>query len=440
MNLPPLLPLGAWLLYLSLGPIYWLPGVPPNLLLLAKAGMAGVATLLTIGVAFGRGRFALPTGWVGLLAPLVLVPVSLGGFLQTDFRDALLGLLDYGYLFAVLWSLYLVARLGGNPYFLMLPPALVLAAAASVVVLQAVTGVPGWRAPAVFNGFPLTFSGFGSLRTGWSNALSLYLPVLLILLSTRYRNLLTMAIAAAGIAAILGSQFVVGGRAGLLASLGVLALWAWLRLPRTVSLGLGAAATLFVIVGGSYVVAAGEALRFSELFEEDDLFLAADDVAAGRLTGYLYALGQIAERPFIGHGFGEVLIDGTTQIHNIWLRLAAEGGVPVALVFGAIVVTILLRAWRIERVYDAQRRAGLTAEAIDPLPLFLVLVAGLIAAMFEPNMLLGSFQNSAFWWAAAGIMIGVRPSAAGTRSAVSPPPRTARPVPVPLSRPNVLGA
>ena len=39
--------------------------------------------------------------------------------------------------------------------------------------------------------------------------------------------------------------------------------------------------------------------------------------------------------------------------------------------------------------------------------LCLILVVGVIATMLEPNVLIGSFQLTALWWAAAGAALGM---------------------------------
>ena len=47
--------------------------------------------------------------------------------------------------------------------------------------------------------------------------------------------------------------------------------------------------------------------------------------------------------------------------------------------------------------------------------LTLIVVSGVIASLLEPNVLVGSFQYAAIWWAAAGILVGVYARERGCR-------------------------
>lgn len=40
--------------------------------------------------------------------------------------------------------------------------------------------------------------------------------------------------------------------------------------------------------------------------------------------------------------------------------------------------------------------------------LMIALLGGLVITLYEPRMLLGSFQKTASWWAAAGILLAMR--------------------------------
>ena len=40
--------------------------------------------------------------------------------------------------------------------------------------------------------------------------------------------------------------------------------------------------------------------------------------------------------------------------------------------------------------------------------MLLIVALGLLATLFEPEALLGAFQYTALWWAAAGVLVGLR--------------------------------
>ena len=85
------------------------------------------------------------------------------------------------------------------------------------------------------------------------------------------------------------------------------------------------------------------------------------------------------------------------EIHNLWIKWAAYTGVLGPLMMAVVVIAILRigvknlsAAWRLAR------------DRLAAISLCLILIAGAIATMFEPNVLVGSFQLTALWWAAAG--------------------------------------
>ena len=53
-------------------------------------------------------------------------------------------------------------------------------------------------------------------------------------------------------------------------------------------------------------------------------------------------------------------------------------------------------------MYQTEAIVRRAPESILGLTLLSTLLSGLIISIFEPNALIGSFQNSALWWAAAG--------------------------------------
>ena len=115
------------------------------------------------------------------------------------------------------------------------------------------------------------------------------------------------------------------------------------------------------------------------------------------------ALDALKERPWTGYGIGQVIYETSyaqlTEIHNLWLKWAVSCGVVAPLLFLAMVTRILLS------VAQNLRRAAHMGDAVNTAAPGLIVILGAILSLAEPNVLLGSFQISAVWWAAAGTVM-----------------------------------
>ncbi|MCB0747831.1 MAG: hypothetical protein KDC90_10255, partial [Ignavibacteriae bacterium] len=81
------------------------------------------------------------------------------------------------------------------------------------------------------------------------------------------------------------------------------------------------------------------------------------------------------------------------EIHNFWIKTIAESGLVV---FSFYVVFVYLIFKKIRNIGIKNNIYYLT---------FLLILAGLIETMFEPNALFGSFQNSAVWWLGVAVIL-----------------------------------
>ncbi len=141
----------------------------------------------------------------------------------------------------------------------------------------------------------------------------------------------------------------------------------------------------------------------------------------GRTELYRKAMTMIYERPWTGHGIGiffaksasyaapEDLFPGSHFPHNIVLQLAAEQGVPTALLFSGLMAWIFWRG--LQYWLTCRRFAGLTnadaaperATAALALGLTLALGAYLQANLTWDMLLVHSSQPHFFWFMAAAI-------------------------------------
>jgi O-antigen ligase len=117
----------------------------------------------------------------------------------------------------------------------------------------------------------------------------------------------------------------------------------------------------------------------------------------GRLDLWRMAVKGIAERPLLGHGVDTLPLPGgwwgrPPSPHNMYLAIAYSRGIPALAAFGAVLLALLLAAWRLGASAGAARVLGLTAIA--------GLVAFCVAGVFSA---LVSYRDTGalFWFVAA---------------------------------------
>ena len=410
----------GWAAFLGLAPAAWLPGIGPAALYNFKVGLVAFLTIATWAHAAASGRFRLPVGLAGPGGLLILILAASFGFVQGDSQTLLRRLAEFLMPFATLWSFYILSSSPQMGVNVLTQASLLVAGLALMVTMQASFGIPGWRAPAEFNSLPLTIAGFEARRTGWSNGVALYGAFALLVVGSAAKGIWRKtAFAAICILGIVSSQYVVGGRAGLMASIAMVMFISAIVLPRHAFIAVSLAGVLIIAsMGAGIVEDASDHLRFDRLSAgQDSTFDDFNSFSAGRLGAYIVALDMITESPIVGQGFGaEDARYGGAEIHNLWLRLAVEGGLPLALTFGAIVAYILMakqpsvgRHRVAERLSPRLEDVELNLKLVSRV-LVVALLGGLLITMFEPRMLIGSFQKSAAWWAAAGLLLGIRRS------------------------------
>lgn len=476
--------IATWLLsaYLGVAVAYWLPVLGRTPLAVLKIGTWGAAVGLVLLPAVLERRFRVPRGLLGPWGFAGVFLLTLPGLLRgRETGDLFLFLIDIGAGATFLWCFFDLARRGIDLKPIFRRAALMVCGLGGVAALWAASLIPDWTVPCDrLWAFDIR-NGFGVRSTGWAIGLGLYLPALALLTGTAPpRNWPPWSVpvgiaAAAGL--LVGSQFASAGRAGLLMSGITVLAFLVMRSSRRVG--------LFIIAGGLLlmftvldrtcfrhlslppppVARAPAATVEVEEAEEEEAALVAEAADAEpawwvpkvvrasaeptRVTGYTRAVEaaqasgntfnfvsghrvrhfniafeRIAQRPLFGHGWRQVLLRGyrgrVVEVHNLWLRWAVYAGLLAPLGFALLTFAVLAAAFRL------WRRTRGTAEGDTARVLGLILVLGLIASMFEGSVLLGSFQLTALWWAAAGAAVGLEArksarSGAGADSAVESP-------------------
>lgn len=388
-----------WGLYLGFAPVYWLPFLGVEKLDYIKTTVLVSAILFTW---FGAQKFArLPKGIHGPVGLILILLFSLPAAFQADLNLALRETIIILYGFGAFWSFYVFWCNSKRPQNALILSSIIIAAMSSLTISSYYISVPDWTSPSIYFDSPLHVSGFGSLRTGWSNALSLYVgAIFLILTKLKKPSLFYRLICLLVAALIIGSQFVVGGRAGILSSLFVITFISWFYLPKKFAVGL-----ISIMVLASIYFITDEFLthlRIDRLQGSGETQLQTlDKFSAGRITSYQYALQKWIESPIIGHGYGGEAKIGAKEIHNMWLKLLAEGGILLFAVFAYFCFRLIKTTpFKLEKLNNPKYKI-IKYNRIDYI-LWPILIQGMILTMFEPNAVLGTFQTSALWWVVAG--------------------------------------
>lgn len=441
----------TWLLslYLGLAPVYHLPGIGNGYLRLFKVALAIAAVAVVLVPPLLSGKLRLPAWALGVPGFLALIFLSTPGVVQApEVSLNIMFAMDIGFAAGFMWCFFYLARQGENVSAILTRTLVIILPLATVALASALVKIPNWADPCDQLWRPEYSIGFGSSPTQWSISLILLLPSIGLLMAGATGHRAMLGAALAGI--LFGSQFLTGGRTGFLISAVSIGILAFLQPSRRLALS-GVATG--VLIAGMIVFSQNQACskhigldRVLALADVDrppapkpvvrtgpslrprtgpgvdrpsepalSPFLASlDTLGTTRFEGYKISLRRIAERPFLGHGIEKILLRGhhkpEVEIHNLWLKWSTYSGILAPLWFAIMVGLILLIALRLVANRDDAPENRFVAAMLG-----LIVISGLTASMLEPNALIGSFQYTAIWWAAAGALAGIYAKERGLR-------------------------
>ena len=379
-------------LYLSLGPIVWFSSF--------TLGPIKRILLILIIIAFlpyfiGRNVKGLSTFFLIAICFLATLWMNWGHHSE-DVTNVILGIIE-DFIFFVIGYILAKKRVLENNNSFNIVILLIPLIASFFTISNFIIGLPSWTAPGQLEKFAekasfgyeiekLWQTGFSWGRNGWGCTLCLLLPFCL-LLKSKIQAFSFWII-------IFFSILICGNRNGMLA--GLICLFAFLFLSKMIKrkysiglvIGIFALFALLIIVSGTTDILT--LLRLNE----------SDDISSGRLVQYLMIPDMISEMGFWGLGHGgtaQYLFNhglGEHSLHTTYFKILIEYGWLV----GFCLLCIVIHSFRLSI-------HSLKSKDLYELAMSLVLISGLVIALFEPEVVFGTLGGYAIWWFSYGYLL-----------------------------------
>lgn len=375
----------------------WVPGVPLGAYNAIKTGLFVALVLLS----FFRTPFASPSRFLsvsGFLLVLLLSSYALVG--AYSLNSAYEALKDLSLPFVFVLVIYNYEGSNVRLLSILYNAAWVIGVVCLLSVVSYLTGYFDFVPPGPFqDNFSTT--GFGGYRTGWSNSIFLFVPLIIFYNILRYGKLNWVSIGL--LFGIMASQFLSGGRAGLICSMVCIAAFSARRVAIIIPIAILTVVSYYYLPENVIteklrtapeIVARGRNVKF---ISEDEYL---DGLTSYRIVGYRIGIELFSRAPFIGFGFGQSdpLSDKMgygPDIHNVWLKRMIEGG--LLLLF--LVVFLFYNVYkRIRTSLQHIQLAFQERKYVFRVFFQTLYFLGLTISMVEPNYLIGSIQGEAIFW------------------------------------------
>ena len=372
--------------YLTLAPINWLPFVSPVVINLIKYLLVLILSYQTFVT---KGISVKPYYFFSFNYLLLIIVCALPAIFRT-YDNVIYNILDYVFIFLLFWIIRGAALSRQELFDIFYKVAITIGAIGLLSLASALSGIT-ITSPAPWHD-PFSVSALGGYRTGWSNSLFLYMPLLLFYF-IQSQNRKTKIYCIIAIAGILASQILSGGRSGFICSILSITIFSKFNIKGIIVLLL---LTLLVSQSVSYIT-------IEKFFRASDQQLETkagtsniDKISSGRIQGYTLGVKFFTDSPLWGNGFGaseylSELRGYKPDIHNTWLKRFVDGGILLLLP----IVILFYKCYKSGvRNIKEQHLSG------NYLIMFRTLFfLALFISMGEPNYLVGSFQGEAFFWA-----------------------------------------
>lgn len=373
-------------LYLSLGPISWFQGVP----------VGPIKRILLALVVLLNYKSFMPKQSKGiLLFLLVLLSVYITSTLykEVDYTMRFLGIIENFIMFTVGYNFLKNRRIDNHFLRIVL---FSVSIASILTISNFLISIPNWHAPSQYATLDaqslqgrmyymqkLYETGFSWNRNGWGISLALYFP--LCLLMYKHNKKMTYLL----MFLLFTSICLSSTRNGIVSSLIPFIIFMYFVNKENKSRLIKSLFVLAVVI-----------VIVSYNFEIISHYLRLDveDVSAGRSSQYLAIPLMYANMGFFGLGLDGsrqyvYLVTGDIyQIHNTYLCTLFEyGWIP-----GISVFVIALLSMR-------QFFKSLDIKKYTVFCMNLIIIGGLITAMFEPQAVFGNLGGSCLWWFSLGV-------------------------------------
>lgn len=389
--------------YLGTAPVYWFPGVPVSVSFSLKYFMFSISVFLVF-LLKPSGSTRNPSGVFGVYGFCILVLSMIFALMQSSVESVIKYVLDVLTCFIMLRVYQIVAQQGYNVYRIFFHSTVLLSLFCIVVIFSGILPGLRWPFPFLDGGLTVADVGFGGARTGWSLGIALYLPFGLMAATLMWekRPVKSVLLALFFLLAIVGSQLTVGGRVGMTGSATIVILWILFRDNRNYLIILLVVSLIFLylFIGSEFWA---DKFRMGKSYTAGGV-VDFDEFSSGRMVQYDYAVYLIKNNPIFGYGFDyygterELYASG---IHNVWLKLLVQGGVFSVGILAFCVYSVLYSFRLGRRIHFSPIDKLFYQSACS------TLLAGVVMAMFEPSVIVGTFQTSAIWWASLGVVSGL---------------------------------
>lgn len=403
--------------YVPLSGIFWVPGLSASTI--ASAKQAAFITLLFFGLLrFGK-RLAYPPSVVFFLLVGAAICFS-ANLITSSLGEAVEA--ARGYLEPALWLIALLGiRKSAQPMLvkLLLPAFLLLLPFAAFPILANFGLAPNIYPPSdlVLSEFEYyndvhyrdavsaAVSGFTASRTGWGIVISTSAMLVIALLHSRYpAGLRSLFLPTVIFLVAVSSIAITSARSGTLALVVsfIAFIYANYSVPpkHKLALSVGAVGIVIILQMTQLTVLPETFLR--GIGDSNTLMGTINAVSTGRLETYVSAIETVAKSPIVGvgrEGSLSSLSSGALVLpHNLWLRTASESGLVAFVAVSWLTVVLVLmavvsaRAIKCDRADSGSYRMPQGASA--------VILCGLVLAMVEPSVIIGSMNTNITFWTA----------------------------------------
>ena len=368
--------------FISLGPIFWLPNVPPALFFYLKNTLLIVLFFYSICFFINEKKMSFPGG-ISVFLPLLFMLKIL--FIYYIFGDNRKTLIDIINLFQIL--IFLISSnviINKNKIFLVLKIATNIILFFVLFSLICFLYVP-YETNPLNNDLMLIQTGFGGSRTGWSPSIGLFIPLVYLF----YNNIIFMYI-------IMSSQIITGGRAGFFTAILILPLLLYFKNTKILLYSFIFSLLILSYVAYYYInfeILDSRILDFVLNFDTSNV----DSLSTGRLSLFLNSINSLSNSPLIGYGYLKSFVG--EDVHNVFVKNWLYYGFFYFLL--SVYLVLLPFIFLIKNIYFNKN----VSHKIFFKILILVLAYGLIIGLLEPSIIFGNFNTFNVWWFCYAILV-----------------------------------